>query len=164
MARWYPLESTDATLFDTAAHVFRYQKHFDAPPDVVWTSLASDHSLADWGSSVQSVTWTTPRPFGIGTTREVAMPGGLARVREHFFRWDEGSGYSFYVYEANAPLFRRFAEDYTIAPDGTGTLFSWTVAIDPKSALRLPFHVLAPVVKAGFGRMAADGQKYFADR
>lgn len=164
MARWYPLEPTDATLFDTAAHVFRYQKRFDAPPDVVWASLASDHSLADWGPSVQEVTWTTARPFGVGTIREVALLTGIARVREHYFRWDEGAGYSFYVYEATAPLFRRFAEDYTLTPDGAGTLFSWTVAIDPKSALRLPFQVLAPVLKAGFGRMAADGQKYFADR
>lgn len=164
MARWYPLEPTDATVFDTAKHVFRYRRRFDAPPDVVWTSLASDHSLADWGSSVQSVTWTTPRPFGVGTTREVALAPGLARVREHFFRWDEGSGYSFYVYEANAPLFRRFAEDYSVAADGSGTVFDWTVAIDPKSALRLPFQVLAPVLKAAFGRMAADGERYFADR
>lgn len=164
MARWYPLEPTDATVFDTAAHVFRYRRRFDAPPDVVWTSLASDHSLADWGSTVQSLTWTTPRPFGAGTAREVALAPGLARVREHFFRWDEGSGYSFYVYEANAPLFRRFAEDYSLAADGPGTLFSWTVAIDPKSALRLPFQVLAPVIKVAFGRMAADGERYFADR
>ncbi|MDF2822730.1 MAG: Polyketide cyclase / dehydrase and lipid transport [Mycobacterium sp.] len=164
MARWYPLEPTDATVFDTAAHVFRYQKRFDAPPEVVWTSLASDRCLADWGPSVSEVTWTSPRPFGVGTTREVALPLGAARVRENFFRWDEGVGYSFYVYESSAPLFRRFAEDYTLKPDGAGTLFDWTVAIEPRSALRVPFRALAPVLKAGFGRMAADGQRYFADR
>ncbi|MET0900977.1 MAG: SRPBCC family protein [Mycobacterium sp.] len=163
MARWYPLESTDSTVFDTAPHVFRYEMRYDAPPDVVWTSLVCDNSLADWGPSVQDVTWTSPRPFGVGTTREVVLPLGVSRVRENFFRWDEGRGYSFYVYETNAPLFRRFAEDYAVAPEGTGTLFTWTVAIEPKHALRLPFRVLAPVIKAGFGRMATDGQKYFAD-
>jgi len=163
MARWYPLESADSTVFDTAPHVFHYQAHYDAPPDVVWASLASDHSLADWGPSVHEVSWTTPRPFGIGTTRDVALPLGVARVRERFFRWDEGSGCSFYVYEANAPLFRRFAEDYVVTADGIGTKFSWTVAIEPRHALRLPFQVLAPAIKAGFGRMAADGRKYFAD-
>jgi hypothetical protein len=30
--------------------------------------------------------------------------------------------------------------------------------------MRLPFKVLAPVVKAGFGRAASDGQKYFTAR
>lgn len=164
MARWYPLESADATVFDTAPHVFRYEMRYDASPEVVWTSLACDHSLADWGPSVQEVKWSSPRPFGVGTTREVALTLGLARVREQFFRWDEGRGYSFYVYEANAPLFRRFVEDYAVTPDGSGTRFSWTVAIEPRHALRLPFQLLAPALRAGFGRMATDGQKYFADR
>lgn len=164
MARWFPLESTDASAFDTAPHVFRYEKRFDAPPEAVWMSLASDNSLADWGSSVKEVNWLTPRPFGVGSSREVVLAVGFARIREQFFRWDEGLGYSFYVYEADAPLFRKFAEDYVVAPDGTGTLFTWTVAIEPKRALRLPFQALAPVLKAGFGRMASDGQRYFADR
>ncbi len=92
------------------------------------------------------------------------MSTGPAQVHERFFRWEEGSGYAFYVYEANVPLFRRFAEDYRIEPDGGGTRFSWLVAIEPVAAMRLPFKLLAPVVKAGFGRMASDGQSYFAAR
>jgi hypothetical protein len=30
--------------------------------------------------------------------------------------------------------------------------------------LALPIKVLAPVIKAAFGRMPSDGQKYFAKR
>ncbi|MBX7430828.1 SRPBCC family protein [Mycobacterium sp. Y57] len=162
MTRWSALEPADAGFFDTAPHVFRYQKHFDAPPERVWESLQSDESLSAWGATVGSLTWTSPRPFGVGTTREVGT--GPARVHERFYRWDEGSGYAFYVYEANVPLFRRFAEDYRVEPDGAGTRFTWAVAIEPVRLARLPFALLAPVVKAGFGRMAADGQKYFAAR
>jgi hypothetical protein len=162
MTRWYALEPTDAGFFDSAPHVFRYEKHYDAPPERVWESLQSDESLAAWGKTVGSVTWTSPRPFGVGTTREVAT--GPALVREHFFAWDEGSGYAFYVTEANVPIFRRFAEDYRVEPQGSGTRFTWLVAIEPVGALRLPFKVLAPALKAGFGRAATDGQKYFAAR
>ena len=160
MTRWFALESADAGFLGSAPHVFRYEKHFEATPEQVWESLQSDKSLAAWGNTVGSVTWTSPRPFGVGTTREVGL--GPNKVREHFFRWDEGSGYSFYVTEANVPLFRRFAEDYGVEPDGTGTRFTWVVAIEPIGLLRLPFKALAPVLKAGFGRAAADGQKYFA--
>jgi hypothetical protein len=162
MTRWFSLDSADAGLFDSAPHVFRYEKHYDATPEQVWESLQSDESLSAWGSTVSSLTWTAPRPFGVGTTREVVT--GPARVHERFFRWDEGVGYSFHVYEATVPLFRRFAEDYRIEPDGSGTRFTWLVAIEPIGALRWPFKALAPVVKAGFGRIAADGQKYFAAR
>ncbi len=164
MARWFSLESADAGYFDTAPHVFRYEKHFAAPPEQVWESLQSDASVSAWSPAIKTVTWTSPRPFGVGTTREVAPPGGQGKMRERFFRWDEGQGYSFYVYESNAPMFRRFVEDYVLVPDGEGTRFTWTLAIEPRSALRIPFKVLAPVLKAGFGRVPSDGQKFFASR
>jgi hypothetical protein len=159
---WHPLEPADAGVFDTAPHVFRYEKHFAAPPERVWESLVSDASLQAWGSSVSSLTWLSSRPFGVGTDREVVLAPGLVKVHERYFRWDEGRGYSFYVFESNIPVFRRFAEDYALTPDGEGTRFVWTVAIEPRAALRLPFTVLAPVLKALFGRMASDGEKYFA--
>lgn len=162
MPRWFALEPADTEFFDSAPHVFRYEKHYDAGPAQVWESLQSDASLSEWGSTVTSLTWTSPRPFGVGSTRTVCL--GPAQVHERFFRWDDGSGYSFYVHEANAPLFRRFAEDYRVEPEGTGTKFTWLVAIEPVGAMRLPFRALAPLVKAGFGRMASDGQKYFAAR
>ena len=80
------------------------------------------------------------------------------------FRWDEGSGYSFFVYESTLPPFKRFAEDYVVEPDGADTLFTWTLALEPKDRLALPFKVLASALKAGFGRIPSDGQRYFAKR
>jgi len=162
MTRWFSLESADAGFFDSAPQVFRYERHYDATAEQVWESLQSDESMSAWGKTLGSLTWTSPRPFGMSTTREVGL--GPTKVRERFFRWDEGSGYSFYVYEANVPMFRRFAEDYRVEPDGNGARFTWLVAIEPVGALRLPFRALAPVVKAGFGRMADEGQRYFAAR
>jgi polyketide cyclase/dehydrase/lipid transport protein len=161
MTRWYPLEPADADFLSSAPHVFRYEKRFAAPPEKVWESLTSDESLAAWGPTVKEVNWTSPRPFGVGTTREVVAPGG-ARVRERYFRWDEGHSHSFAVYESSLPLFRRFAEDYVVEPVGADTLFTWTVAIEPKGAFAIPFRLVAPAVKAGFGRLPSGGQRYFA--
>ncbi len=159
MTRWHPLEPTDDEFFTSAPHVLRYQKRFAATPEQVWESLTSDVSLAAWGPAIRKVTWTSPRPFGVGTTREVVSAGS---VRERYFRWDEGHSHAFYVYEASLPLFKRFAEDYIVEPDGAETLFTWTVAIEAKSAFRLPLKVLAPVLKAGFGQIPSGGQRYFA--
>lgn len=161
MARWYPLEPADDDFIASAPHVFRYLKRFAAPPAKVWESLTSDESLTAWSSMIKELTWTSPRPFGVGTTREVLPPGG-PRVRERYFRWNEGHSHAFYVYESSLPLLRRFAEDYLVEPDGDGTLFTWVVAMEPKGALALPFKVMAPVMKASFGRIPSGGQKYFA--
>jgi hypothetical protein len=161
MTRWHPLEPADDEFFASAPHVLRYQKRFAATPGRVWESLTSDISIAAWGPAIKEVNWTSPRPFGVGTTREVVAPGG-STMRERYFRWDEGSSHAFYVYESALPIFRRFAEDYVVEPDGAETLFTWTVAIEPKNAFRLPLKVLAPVLKAGFGQIPSGGQKYFA--
>jgi hypothetical protein len=161
MARWYPLEPADDDFLATAPHVFRYQTRFAATPERVWESLCSDASLAAWSPLIKKVTWTSPRPFGVGTTREVHPPGGSG-MRERYFRWDEGHSHAFHVYESGIPLFRRFAESYLVEPDGDGTLFTWVVAVEPKAALRLPFKAIAPLMKAGFGRIPAGGQSYFA--
>jgi hypothetical protein len=162
MTRWYPLEPSDAGVLASAPHVFRYRMQYAATPERVWESLASDASLSAWGSSLKQLNWLSPRPFGIGTTREVVLAPGAPRLRERFIRWDEGSGYSFVVYEASVPVFRHFVEDYVVEADGDNTLFTWTVAIEPKRAFAVPFKLLSPVLKVAFGRAASDGKKYFA--
>lgn len=171
VTRWHGVDPVDEDFFTSAPHVFRYTKRFAAPVEKVWESLASDESLAAWSATVSAVNWSSPRPFGVGTTREVVLAPGLTRMRERFFRWDEGRGYSFAAYEANLPVFRSFAEDYVLEalePGGTGgagggaTRLTWTVALEPRSALRLPFLALAPVLRLAFGRTVADGERYFA--
>jgi hypothetical protein len=75
MTRWYPLESADTGFLASAPHILRYQKRFAALPEQVWDLLASDTSVAAWGSAVKEVNWLSPRPFGVATTREVVAPG-----------------------------------------------------------------------------------------
>jgi hypothetical protein len=161
MTRWHPLEPADDDFFTSAPHVFRYQKRFAATPEQVWASLTSDISIAAWGPSIKEVNWTSPRPFGVGTTRDVVAFGG-STMRERYFRWHEGSSHAFYAYESKLPIFKRFAEDYVVEADGAETLFTWTVAIEPKNAFRHPLKVLAPVLKAGLGQVPSGGQRYFA--
>lgn len=163
MTRWYALERPDYSIFTEAANVYRYPARFAAPPERVWESLASDESVKAWGMGVRSLRWTSPRPFGVGTTREVVLPASAMAVREEFFRWDEGKGYSFFVREANRPGFRVFAENYELEPDGDGTLFTWTIALEAKGPLAPALKLLGPVNKAGFGQLVRSGRKYFRD-
>jgi hypothetical protein len=159
---WHTLEPADSAFFVEAPIVYRFPARLPVPPERVWESLASERSMWDWGVGVKRLTWTSPRPFGVGTTREVVLPLGAMTVREQFFRWDEGKGYSFYVAEANRPGIVRFAEDYVIEPDGDGCVFTWTIALEPKPALLRLMRVAGPLNKMAFGQVPRAARKHFA--
>ena len=79
---------------------------------------------------------------------------GPARVRERYFRWDEGRGYSFAVYEGNFPDLqtlrrglRRRTRRPTWPPCSPGRSRSSRSARS-RCRSRRP----SPVMKAGFGR------------
>lgn len=162
MTRWHALDRPDPSTFTEASELFRYPARFAASPERVWASLASDASLSAWGLGVQSLRWTSPRPFGVGTTREVVLPLRAMTIREEFTRWDEGRGYAFYVREANRPGLRSFAENYELEPDGDGTLFTWTIALEPAPRFASLLRALRPANRRMFGQLVRGGARYFA--
>jgi len=133
------------------------------PPERVWDSLQSDESLGAWRLPVRHLRWLTPRPFGVGTKREVSLSLGALTLREYYFRWDEGKGYSFYAESINRPGLKRFAEDYAVEPDGSGTLFTWTIAIEPSAWAGTALRALGPVNRIGFGQVTRAAKQYFAE-
>lgn len=160
--RWYPLDAVDASFFETAPIRHRFVADFPVPPAELWASLASEESVSAWGPGVHRVRWTSRRPYGETSTRDVTLALSAVTVREQFFRWDEGSGYSFYATASNRPGMRRFAEDYVVTETPGGSRLTWTVALEPASALARATPALSPVVRVLFGRLVKDGKRYFA--
>ena len=159
---WHSLDSVDESFFSTAPYVYRYPVELTVPPERVWESLISDGSLADWGLGIK-LRWMSPRPFGVGTTREVVLPLGLMTVRERFFLWDEGTRYAFYVESANRSMIKSFAEDYLVEKTSTGSRFTWTIAIEPAPKFRALVAAGGPLNKVAFGQTARAAKSYFAN-
>ena len=155
----FSLSPCDETFFDTAPA--RYVDTFETqlPPDRVWADLISDETLS-WSSVISRVTWTSPRPFGVGTTRSVRLSPGLLTVDERYFIWEEGRRKAFYVAESSLPLFRRFAEDYVVEETPTGSRFTWTIAAEPKLLARPG----GPVNGLLMRRLFADTRKHLGAR
>ena len=106
------------------------------PAATVWSELAADDAL-HWCRILQDVRWTSPRPFGVGTTREVKALWGANVLRERYFRWEEGRRQTFYAAESSSPLFKSLAEDYLVEPRGEDACrLTWTVAVEPSAAGR----------------------------
>jgi hypothetical protein len=125
---WFACQPVDESFLDTAPLRLRGTFDIPRPAAEVWDELTAEHPLL-WCRILQDITWTSPRPFGVGTTRTVVALGGLNVFKERFFRWEEGRRHSFVVEQASAPMFRRFAEDYLVEPAGADACrFAWTIA------------------------------------
>ncbi|MEU1951425.1 SRPBCC family protein [Nocardia rhamnosiphila] len=158
MSARFALSPSDDAFLDTAAHRYTHIVDIPAPPPRVWDTLIADDALVSWSAVVTSAKWTSPRPFGIGTTRDVTL-GGLIRLEERFYRWDEGSRMTFTVDAASVPGLNRFAEDIALLPLATGTRIIWTFALEGSAILRPLLAAASPVnrfvtktIAAGTGR------------
>jgi carbon monoxide dehydrogenase subunit G len=130
MTRWFALACTDDEFLRTAPIRFVHDVDVPAAPTRVWEVLASDDALVSWARGITGAEWTSPRPFGVGTTRTVTVGGRVAALRERFYRWDVGHRMTFTADASSAPGFRRFSEDVALAPTATGTRLTWTFAIE----------------------------------
>ena len=153
------LEPADEAFLESAP--VRYVGVFDIarPAPEVWLQLTRDGAL-DHCRLLGGAVWTSPRPFGVGTTRTMAVAGGVLMVHETFFRWEEGRRKSFYVTRTNLPLFRRLAEDYLVEPTSGGSRFTWTIAGEPLPLARPGAPLNALMAKSLF----ADTRRYVGAR
>lgn len=106
------------------------------PPARVFEALAGDPSAwARWNPGFSAKGhYTTPPPHRAGAVREVVMAG--IRYRDAILTWDEPERWAFYVSHAGAPFARALAEDYRITAQGTGSVVRWTIAMEPRLALK----------------------------
>jgi hypothetical protein len=158
---WHRLLPCDETYFQSAPYVYRYPVELPVPAEQVWDSLVSDRSMQDWGLGIHALRWTSPRPFGVGTTREVVLPGRVMAVRERFFRWEDGQRKSFYGTEINRPVVSRFAEDYLVEPTAGGCRFTWTIAFEPRGRLGPLFTVAGPLNALAFRSVPYRARAHF---
>ncbi len=133
---WFNTRPVDERFLDEAPVRLSATLAIPRPAAAVWADLTGENPLS-WCRILDRVTWTSPRPLGVGTTREVVALKGLNVFHERFFRWEEGRRKSFTVLQASAPLAKAFAEDYLVEPAGDGACtFTWTVAYEPSLAGR----------------------------
>lgn len=155
---WFACQPVDESFFERAPVVLRASFEIPRSAEEAWAELIADDPLA-WCSVIDGIRWTSPRPFGVGTTRTVTSLRGLNVLDEHFFRWEEGRRKSFYAVRSSGPLFRRFAEDYLLEPvTERSSQLTWTVAFEPQPLARLA----TPINRRILSSLFRDTRKHYA--
>jgi hypothetical protein len=162
-SRWRPLSEAGDDFLDAAP--FRYVNTLEEPvaPRAMWAALTADDTLVSWSAVVTGLRWTTPRPFGVGTTRDVTILR-VVTARERYYRWDEGRRKSFAATEVSAPGLRRLAEDYVVEQTPEGSRLTWTLALEPTSALEPLLRLCSPVIAWALGRVLRGLPRQLAPR
>lgn len=119
--------------FDTAPARFEAVVEIAATPEDVFEAFEDAASWPAWAPPIKRVEWTSPPPFGVGTTRTVTLIGGVGK--EVFIAWERGRRMAFRFTETSMPNTAAFAEDYQVTDLGDGwTRVRWIMAMEPTGA------------------------------
>lgn len=72
----HPCERVDLSFIETAPYRFRNSVDLAITPEQLFEVLSDAESWPRWAKVITEVTWTSPEPRGVGTTRVVEMRGG----------------------------------------------------------------------------------------
>ena len=146
--------------FDRLEESFRFETILDATPERVFEVFEDAESWPVWAGAIKKVTWTSPKPFVVGTTRDVDITGGLI-AHERFFVWDPPHRMAFYFVGTNKPAVNSLAEYYELQPlDDGRTRFIWRVAFESRSFMRYVSPLLRPAVRVFMGRIVKGLESY----
>jgi uncharacterized protein YndB with AHSA1/START domain len=149
----YPCTPVGDEFVDEAPARFANSVVIAASPTDIWAALEDASAWPRWATPIKKVEWTSPAPFGVGTTRTVTMTGRMI-VDEEFIAWEPGVRMSFRFNTASMNVVRAFAERYTLEPvSPSATEVTWTMAMAPRGISKLIVPLTGPVMRRGFGRM-----------
>jgi len=92
--------------------------------------LADAESWPHWARVITKVTWTSPEPRGVGTTRTVDMHGGIVGDEEYLV-WEPFTRMAFRFNKCSTKAVAAFAEDYRVELIPGGCRMTWTLAQKP---------------------------------
>jgi uncharacterized protein YndB with AHSA1/START domain len=150
----FSLRREDLSFVERAPVVVRAEVSLPASPAAVWPAFADAPAWVDWFTGMQDAHYTSPAPYGVGSTRSVRVMGLVAD--ETILAFDPGKRFAFRVDAANLPMLRALVEVVTLEADGAGTRVVYRQALEPKPWLRPLLPLLRGQMERGL-RRGLDG-------
>lgn len=156
----YECRKIDLDFFDSAP--IRIESSVDLPctPECLFSCFEDADAWSQWVGVIERVEWTSPKPFRVGTTRSVEMPGGMVAYEE-FLAWDAPRHMAFRFNQFSQKFLKAFGEDYRVTDLGNGRCrLVWTVGIDPAGPSGLVGLILKPMLTLNLRKIMKDLKKY----
>jgi hypothetical protein len=155
----FACERVDESFIDTAPFRFRNSVDLAITPEQLFEVFADAESWPRWATVITKVSWTSPEPRGVGTTRTVDMRGGIVG-NEEFLSWEPFTGMAFRFNECSTRAVAAFAEDYRIEVIPGGCRLTWTMAQKPAGPARPAMFVVRPLLNLALRRFLKNLRSY----
>ena len=153
MSSRIPCTAVNLEFFERAPYCFTATEIVRASPARIFEVFEDAHAWTVWADPIQHVEWTSPKPFGLGTTRTVTMSGGMVGWEE-FIAWEPGKRMAFCFTHVAKDNIESFAEDYVVEDLGDGRCrVTWRMAMAPKGASKLFMPIFKPLLGFFIRRM-----------
>lgn len=157
-------ERVGLDFIESAPYRFVSTVDLNITPEQLFEVLADADSWPQWATVITKVTWTSPEPRGVGTTRTVHMRGGIVGDEE-FLAWQPHSHMAFRFNEASTGSIAAFAEDYRVVPTPGGCQLTWVMAMKPNGvAARVGMALGRPVMGWMFQKFLYNLRDYADSR
>jgi hypothetical protein len=159
----FPCERVDVSFTDTAPYRFSNSVDLSITPEQLFEVLADAEAWPRWASVITKVTWTSPEPLGVGTTRTVNMHGGIVGDEE-FLVWEPFTRMAFRFNQCSTRAVAAFAEDYRVDVIPGGCRLTWTMAQKPAGSAKLAMVVVGPLLNLALRRFLTNLRRYTDSR
>lgn len=103
----------------------------------LFSTLEDAASWSQFFPAIRHVEWTSPKPFGPGTTRTVTVLGGV-KLEEVFWTWEPGRRMGFAIVAASTRALKALVETYDITPQSDRRCkLRWQIAMELNGPGRL---------------------------
>jgi len=155
----FPCERVDLSFLENAPFRFHNSVDLAITPEQLFEVLGDAEAWPRWAKAITKVTWTSPEPRGVGTTRIVNMHGGLVGDEE-FLAWEPFTRMAFRFNECSTRAVAAFAEDYRVEVIPGGCRLTWTMAQKPAGPARVAMVVVGPLLNLGLRRFLSNLRSY----
>jgi ribosome-associated toxin RatA of RatAB toxin-antitoxin module len=113
--KMYPLEPAGEDLLRRAQAHSVAEREIPVSAEQLFALFEEGSTWCKFFPVIRKIEWTSPKPFGEGTTRTVTVVGGV-RLEEVFWTWKPGSRMGFAISAASNRALKGLVELYEVSP------------------------------------------------
>jgi carbon monoxide dehydrogenase subunit G len=160
MSDYFECTKVGVEFLEQTKNVFVATETIKATPEQIFDVFEDAHAWTVWAMPIQKVEWTSPKPYGVGTTRSVHMMGNMVGYEE-FVEWERGKRMAFTFVGCSKNATDKFIENYRVTDLGDGSCkVEWHMAMETRGFSRHMMFLTRPLMRMANRRMFKKFKQY----